>query len=200
MCPVAGGATGAELVFVVAGLDQFPKRDLTAVGAAGCVVVMEPVEDVPVGVLVKPEKTDGVTVVLLDDRANSDVLVEETVGFGAVAVMVVVLAVRDGDCPKPELAVVLPKMGLKFWTAGLFSGPDVAEEEEEEVAVTAKMGLNPDASRGLELPADAELLVGAAAGTVFEAEEAAAAVLSWPVSPNRLAAATTGVLLEVLEV
>lgn len=49
-------------------------------------------------------------------------------------------------------------MGLKFWT-GLLSGADVAEE----VVVTENMGLKPEASRGLVLPAESELLTGAVA-------------------------------------
>lgn len=151
------------MVLVVEGADQFPKRDFTAGWAAGCVAVMEPVEAVPVGVLVKPGKADGATVVLLVDPPNiEDVLLEETVEAGLVVV-------RDGDCPKPVPAVVAPKMGLKFWTGGLLSGVDVAEE----VVVTAKMGLNPDARRGLVL-LDTELLAGAVAVAVtgLEAEEA----------------------------
>ena len=63
-------------------------------------------------------------------------------------------------------------MGLKFWTAGLLSGTGV---EVEVVVVTEKMGLNPEASRGLVLLTDAKLLAGAVtiAVTGLEAEEAA---------------------------
>lgn len=90
-----GACTEPELVLVVDGADQFPKRDFTdgcAAGCvAGCVVVMEPVEGVPVRVLVKPGKTDGAAVVLLVAPPNiEDVLLEETVGAGVVVV------VRDG--------------------------------------------------------------------------------------------------------
>ncbi len=188
MLPVLGACAEAELVLVVDGADQFPKRDFTAGWAAGCVVVMEPAEAVPVGVLVKPGKTDGTTVVLLVDPPKiEDVLLEETVEAGLVVV-------RDGDCPKPAPAA--PKMGLKFWTGGLVSGVDVAEE----VAVTAKMGLNPEASRGLVLLTDSELLAGAVTGAVTGLEdEEAVGVLIWLASPNRPAPVTGGVLLEALE-
>lgn len=186
MLPVLGACTEAELVLVVDDADQFPKRDFTA---AGCVVVMEPVEAVPVGVLVKPGKTDGVTVVLLVDPPNiEDVLLKETVEAGLVVV-------RDGGCPKPAPVVVAPKMGLKFWTGGLLSGVDVAEE----VVVTAKMGLNPEASRGLVLLTDSELLAGAVTVAVTGLEdEEAVGVLIWLASPNRPIPVTGGVL-EALE-
>lgn len=61
-------------------------------------------------------------------------------------------------------------MGLKFWTGSLLSDADVADE----VVVTEKMGLNPEASRGLALLTDSELLAGAVAAVVtgLEAEEA----------------------------
>lgn len=67
-------------------------------------------------------------------------------------------------------------MGLKFWTVGLLSGAGVAAEV---VVVTEKMGLNPEASRGLVLLTDAELLAGAVtiAVTGFEAEEAAGVLI-----------------------
>lgn len=107
MVPVLGACTEAELVLVVDGVGQFPKRDFTVGCAAGCVVVMEPVEAVPVDVLVKPEKTDGAAVVPLDGPPNIDVLLVETVEAGLVVV-------RDGGCPKLTPAVVLPNMGLKF--------------------------------------------------------------------------------------
>lgn len=91
MLPVLGTCTEAvELVLVaVDGVDQFPNRDLTAGGAAGCAVVMEPVDAVPVGVLVivMPGKTDGAAVVLLVTPPNiEDVLLEETVEAGLVVV------------------------------------------------------------------------------------------------------------------
>lgn len=104
-----GACTEPELVLVVDGADQFPKRDFTDGCAAGCVVVMEPVEGVPVRVLVKPGKTEGAAVVLLVEPPNiEDVLLEETVGAGVVVV------VRDGGCPNPADAAGSPKMGLKF--------------------------------------------------------------------------------------
>lgn len=189
MLPVLGACSEAEeLVLVVDGVGQFPKRDFTAGGAAGCVVVMEPVEAVPVVVLVKPGKTDGATVLLLVNPPNiEDVLLGAAVEAG-------LLLVRDGGCPKPAPAAASPKMGLKFWTAGLLSEVGGAEV----VAVTAKMGLNPETSRGLVVLTASELLAGAAvAATGLEAEEAEG-VLIWPASPNRPAAATGGVLLEAL--
>lgn len=109
MVPVLGACTEAELVVVVDGVGQFPKRDFTVACAAGCVIVMEPVEAVPADVLVKPGKTDGAAAVLLVDPPNIDVLLEETVEAGLVVV-------RDGGCPKLAPAVVPPNMGLKFWT------------------------------------------------------------------------------------
>lgn len=48
----------AELVLVVDGVDQFPKSDFTDCCGAGCVIVIELVEDVPLEELVKPGKTD----------------------------------------------------------------------------------------------------------------------------------------------
>lgn len=68
---------------------------------------------------------------------------------------------------KPAVEVTSPKMGLKLGTGGLLP-EDVAGEG---VAVTAKMGLKPDASRGLVVLTDAELLAGAAVA-VTEAAEA----------------------------
>lgn len=198
MLPVLGACTEAELVLVVDGVDQFPKKDVTAGWAVGCLAVMEPVEAVPVGVLVIPGKTDGLwtdeTVVLLVDPNTEDTLLEETVEAGGLLLLVVVeVVVRDGGVPKPAPAAASPKMGLKFRTEGLLSAVGVAEE----VVVTAKMGLNPEASRGLVLLTDPALLAGAVAVTGIEAEEAAGA-LSWLTSPNRPDPAT-GVLLEALE-
>lgn len=153
-------------------------------------VVTELVEAVPVGRLVKPGKSDGATVVLLVDPNNEGVLLEETVDDGLVVV-------RDGGCTKPPLAVVLSKMGLKFWTAGLLSEGGTAEEELEEgvvVVVTEKMGLNPEASRGLVvlvllvLMGVSELLDGAAAAVTGLDAVKAERVLAWLVRPNRPAA------------
>lgn len=179
MLPVLGACAEAAVVL--------PKRDFTTGWAAGCVVVMEPVEAVPVGALVMPGKMEGATVVLLVDPNSEGVLLKEAVEAGLVVV-------RGEGCPKPDPAVVAPKMGLKLWTEGLLSGIDVAEEE---VVVTAKMGLNPEVSRGLVLLTGPELLAGAVAVTRLEAEEAVG-VLIWLASPNRLAPATGGVPLEAL--
>lgn len=188
-----GACTGAELVLVVDGVDQLPKKDFTAGWAAGCVAAMEPVEAVPVGVLVIPGKTDGATVVLLVDPNTEDVLLEETVAAGLVEAAVV----REGGAPKPAPTAASPKMGLKFGTDGLLSGVGVAEEVVV-VVVTAKMGLNPEASRGLVLLTDPELLAGAAAVTGLEAEEAVE-VLIWLTSPNRPDPAPGRLLLDALE-
>lgn len=182
MLPVLG-ACAAEAAVVL------PKRDFTTGWAAGCVVVMEPVEAVPAGALVMLGKMDGATVVLLVDPNSEGVLLKEAVEAGLVVVVV-----RGEGCPKPDAAVVAPKMGLKFWTEGLLSGVDVTEEE---VVVTAKMGLKPEASRGLVLLTDPELRAGVVAVTRLEAEEAVG-VLSGLASPNRLAPATGGVPLEAL--
>lgn len=176
-----------ELVVIVDGVKQLPKRDFAAVWAVGCVVV----EAVPVGVLVNPGKTDGAAVVLLVELPNIEgVLLEETVEAGLVVV-------SDGDCPKPAPAVAPPKMGLKFWSGGLLCGADVAEE----AVVTAKMGLNPEASRGFVLLSDSALLAGAAAVVVVTGLEAVESegVLFWLASPNRPAPATGVVLLEALK-
>lgn len=107
------------------------------------------------------------------------------------------MVVLDGRCPKAAAEVASPKIDLKFWTEGLLSGGDVAEEV---VVVTAKMGLNPEANRGLELPTAPELLEGAVAVVVtrLEAEEAVGVPI-WLGSPNRLAPATGGVLFGALE-
>lgn len=192
MLPVLGAGAVAELVLVGANVDQFPKREgFTPVCPAGCVAALEPAEVVPVGALVKPGKTDAATVVLLIDAPKiEDELVEESVDTGLVVA-------RDADCPKPESVVMLPKMGLKLCTEGLLSGVDVVEDEV--VAVTAKMGLNPEDSRGLVLLSNSGLLAGAvvaaaAAVTVLEAVDADG-VLLWPASPNRLGPAAGGALL-----
>lgn len=115
MLPVFGACTEAELVLVVDGADQLPNRDFAAGWAAGSVVVVEPVEAVPVRVFDMPGKADGVTVVVPIEAPNiEDVLVKEAVEAGLVVVM-------DEGCPKPELSVAAPKMGLKVCTAGLLS-------------------------------------------------------------------------------
>lgn len=179
------------MVLVVDVVFQFPKRDFTAGCGAGCEVGREPV-DVPavVVVVVKPENRDGPAELLLVDPPNTE---------AALLVLEIVEAVfalvRDGGCPKPVAAVASPKMGLKFWTGGLLSEADVAEVVV--VAVTAKMGLKPEAISGLVLLTDAELLAGAAVTAaeldVEEAEEA----LTWLATPNRLAIG--GVLLAAWE-
>lgn len=183
-----GACAAAELELVVVGVDQPLKRDFTTGWAAVCVAVMELVDVVPVVVLTRPGKTDGATVVLLVDPNTEDVLLEENVEAGLVVV-------RDADCPKPAPAVGPPKMGLKFWTEGLLSGVEVVDEV---VGVTAKMGLNPEASRGLLLLTEPELLAGAAAETGVEADEAVG-VLILLGSPNRTGPAAGGVLLGALD-
>lgn len=154
------------VVLVVDVVFQFPKRDFIAGCGAGCEVGREPV-DVP-AVVVEPENRDGPAVLLLVDPPNTEaVLVVLEIVEAAFALA------RDGGCPKPVAAVASPKMGLKFWTGGLLSEADVAEVV---VAVTAKMGLKPEAISGLVLLTDAELLAGAAVTAVEldveEAEEA----------------------------
>lgn len=76
-------------------------------------------------------------------------------------------------------------MGLKLGAGGVLSDAGV---DEEEVALTEKMGLKPEASRGLAL---LTVVVLAAVVTGFEAEEAAG-VFIWVVSPNGLPAAAAG--------
>lgn len=154
------------MVLVVDVVFQFPKRDFIAGCGAGCEVGREPV-DVP-AVVVEPENRDGPAVLLLVDPPNTEaVLLVLEIVEAAFALA------RDGGCPKPVAAVASPKMGLKFWTGGLLSEADVAEVA---VAVTAKMGLKPEAISGLVLLTDAELLAGAAVTAVEldveEAEEA----------------------------
>lgn len=154
------------MVLVVDVVFQFPKRDFIAGCGAGCEVGREPV-DVP-AVVVEPENRDGPAVLLLVDPPNTEaVLLVLEIVEAAFALA------RDGGCPKPVAAVASPKMGLKFWTGGLLSEADVAEVV---VAVTAKMGLKPEAISGLVLLTDAELLAGAAVTAVEldveEAEEA----------------------------
>lgn len=151
------------MVLVVDVVFQFPNRDFIAGCGAGCEVGREPV-DVP-AVVVEPENRDGPAVLLLVDPPNTEaVLVVLEIVEAAFALA------RDGGCPKPVAAVASPKMGLKFWTGGLLSEADVAEVV---VAVTAKMGLKPEAISGLVLLTDAELLAGAAVELdVEEAEEA----------------------------
>lgn len=156
------------VVLVVDVVFQFPKRDFIAGCGAGCEVGREPV-DVP-AVVVEPENRDGPAVLLLVDPPNTEaVLLVLEIVEAAFALA------RDGGCPKPVAAVASPKMGLKFWTGGLLSEADVAEVVVA-VAVTAKMGLKPEAISGLVLLTDAELLAGAAVTAVEldveEAEEA----------------------------
>lgn len=156
------------VVLVVDVVFQFPNRDFIAGCGAGCEVGREPV-DVP-AVVVEPENRDGPAVLLLVDPPNTEaVLLVLEIVEAAFALA------RDGGCPKPVAAVASPKMGLKFWTGGLLSEADVAEVVVA-VAVTAKMGLKPEAISGLVLLTDAELLAGAAVTAVEldveEAEEA----------------------------
>lgn len=158
------------MVLVVDVVFQFPKRDFIAGCGAGCDVGREPV-DVPavVVVVVKPENRDGPAVLLLVDPPNTEaVLLVLEIVEAAFALA------RDGGCPNPVAAVASPKMGLKFWTGGLLSEADVAEVV---VAVTAKMGLKPEAISGLVLLTDAELLAGAAVTAVeLDVEEAEGAL------------------------
>ena len=128
--------------------------------------------------------------VLPVDPKSGAVLLEEAVEVGLVVVL-------DGHCPKAAAEVASPKIDLKFWREGLLSGVDVAGEV---VVVTAKMGLNPEANRGLVLPADPELLDGVVVVAVarLEAEEAVEVPI-WLGTPNRLAPATGGVLFGALE-
>ena len=183
--PVLGACIVAELV---------PKRDFTLGWVEGCVVVvMALLETVPMRGLVKPGKTDGAAVVLLVDTPNiEDVLIAETAETGLVVV-------RVAGCPKPVPAVAPPKMGLKLWTGGLLSGANVADADV--VVVTAKMGLNPEASRGFVLLTDSELLTGALGLGVRAAVmglEAVGAerVLLWLASPKSVDPITGGALLE----
>lgn len=175
-----------ELVLVVDGVGQFPNRVLLAGWAAGSVVVVVLVDDViPAEMLAKPVKSDGAAVLLLSNPPNiEDVLVEE----GLVAELV---AVRHGGCWEPKLVPavllgVLPKMGLKVGTAGLFSSPDV----DEEVVVATKIGLNPDTGRELVLPANSVLLAGGTVAAAGLPAEETAGVLRLLASPNRPAPAT----------
>lgn len=69
-------------------------------------------------------------------------------------------------------------MGLNVWT-GLISGVDIADEVA--VGVTAKMGLNPEANRGLQVTEAELLLVEATVEVGLEAEVWA---LLWPNNPK----------------
>lgn len=70
-------------------------------------------------------------------------------------------------------------MGLNVWTEGLISGVDIGEDVA--AGVTAKMGLNPEASRGLLLTEAELLLVEATAETGLEED---VGVLLWPINPK----------------
>lgn len=172
MLPVLGANAGTELVLAVVGVVQFPKSDFKAGWLAFCVVLTELVEVVPVGVLVMLEKMDGATVVLLMEPNTEDVIFDDSVEDGFVAEMV-----AEGN---PAPAEVAPKMGLNVWTEGLISGVDIADEVA--VGVTAKMGLNPEANRGLLLTEEELLFVKATAETGLEEEEVW--VLVWPINPK----------------
>lgn len=69
-------------------------------------------------------------------------------------------------------------MGLKVWTDALMSGVDIVEDVA--VGVTAKMGLNPEANKGL-LAAAELLLVEGVAETGLEDN---VGVLLWPTNPK----------------
>lgn len=86
MLPALGTSTGTELVLAVVGVVQFPKSDFKAGWFAFWVVVTELAEVVPVRVLVMLENMDGATVVLLMEPNKDDVMLEESVEAGFVAV------------------------------------------------------------------------------------------------------------------
>lgn len=171
MLPALGASAGTELVLAVVGVVQFPKSDFKAGGFAFCVVVTELVELVPVRVLVMLEKMDGATVVLLMDPNTDDVIFEESAEAGFTAVM--------GEEGNPAPTVVPPKMGLNVWTEGLISVVDIVEDVV--AGVTVKMGLNPEANRGLLLTAAEPLLVEATAETGLEGDMG---VVFWPIEPK----------------
>lgn len=85
--PALGTSTGTELVLAVVGVVQLPKSDFKVGWLAFCVEVTELVEVVPMGVLVMLENMDGATVVLLMEPNTDDVMLEESVEAGFVAVM-----------------------------------------------------------------------------------------------------------------
>lgn len=158
-------------MLAVVGVVQFPKSDFKAGGFAFCAVVTELVEVVPARLLVMLEKTDGATVELLMDPNTDEVMFEESVEAGFPAV--------TGEDGKPAPAVVPPKMGLNVWTDGLTSGVDIGEDDV--TGVTAKMGLNPEASRGLLLSGAEPPLLEATAETGLEE---GAGVVRWAASPK----------------
>lgn len=164
--PVVRGGADEELLLVVGGVDQLPKRDFTAAaGAAGGAAVTAPVEAVPADVLPKPEKEDGANAVLLVDALNTE----------GVALADGVEAVREGGCAQAAAVMTFPNKFLKFWRDVLLS-KDAAAEEVLVVAA-GKMGLKTAASRGLALPTDSELLAGGAVEViVVEAGEAEGAL------------------------
>lgn len=86
MLPALGTSTETELVLAVVGAVQFPKSDFKAGWFAFWVVVTELAEVVPVRVLVMLENMDGATVVLLMEPNKDDVMLEESVEGGFVAV------------------------------------------------------------------------------------------------------------------
>ena len=77
------------------------------------------------------------------------------VAVGLAAGAEVVAMVTAGLPPKAGVGAVLPKRGLKVGTVGLVSWADAGAMEGWAVAM--KMGLKPDASRGLLLPTGAVL-------------------------------------------
>lgn len=85
-------------------------------------------------------------------------------------------------------------MGLNVWTEGLISGLDIVEDVV--VGVTEKMGLKPEANRGLLLAGAAPLLVEAAADTGLEEE---ARVVLWPINPKGPEFAAVAVVLDAAE-
>lgn len=155
------------------GVVQFPKSDFKAGWLAVGVVPTALVEVAPARGLVMLEKMEGATVVLLMEPKRDDVMLEESVEAGFAAV--------TGEDRNPAPAAEPPKMGLNVCTEGLTSGADVVGGVA--VGGTAKMGLNPEANRGLLLVAAAEetLLVEATAETGLEKD---AGVVLWPISPK----------------
>lgn len=87
MLPALGTSAGTELVLAAVGAVQFPKSDFKAGWFAFWVAATELAEVVPVTVLLMLENMDGATVVLLMEPNKDDVMLEESVEAGFVAVM-----------------------------------------------------------------------------------------------------------------
>lgn len=162
----------------VVGVAQFPKRDFNAGWLAFGAVLTELVAVVPARVLVMLEKMDGATVVLLMGPKMEEVMLGERAEAGFAAVTV--------GTWKPAPAVAPPKMGLNVCAEGLTSGGAAVGAA---AGATAKMGLNPEANRGL-------LLAEATAEAGLE-EDAGAAL--WPVGPKSPELPGGGVALDAAE-